>query len=212
MRLPERVFEQKILKGNQHEWHFQRPAGHSGRNPHSRRHLAYPRGTRLSLRCQQHGARVVGGFPMSENPDRTKTHIENAKETPGGHLHIGRGGYTLHTGSWQVSGYDCEAMKAACIAAALPVIDSRNIPFEAAARLSVRGPMIAVDKAPDPSPWNPFSYARLGVVAAAYRRADAEVYNIAKSDLDESNFPDLPAGPLKTVIDGWFDYVLNSDF
>ncbi len=148
---------------------------------------------------------------MSQEPFRIEPYIKEAKRTVGGHLHIGRGGYTLH-GSCQLSGYDCDAVKAKCIAAGLAVIDSRNIAFGQAANLSVRGPMIAVDKASDPPPWNAFSYAPLGVVAAAYRKAGAEIFNIAEADLDETAFPDLPNGPLKSIIDGWHDYVLNSEF
>jgi hypothetical protein len=148
---------------------------------------------------------------MSQEPFRIEPYIEEAKRTAGGHLHIGRGGYTLH-GPSQLSGYDCDAVKARCIAAGLPVIDSRNVAFDRAANLSVRGPMIAVGKAPDPPPWNAFSYAPLGVVAAAFRKAGAQVFNIAEDDLNEAAFPDLPNGPLKSVIEGWHDYVLNSEF
>ena len=149
---------------------------------------------------------------MSQKPFRIEPCIEGAKKTAGGHLYIGRAGYILHSASSCLSGYDCDAVKSTCIAAGLPVIDSRNVAMEQAANLAVRGPMIAVDKAPDPPPWNAFSYAPLGVVAAAYRKAEAEIFNIAESDFDETAFPDLPNGPLKSVIEGWHDYVLNSEF
>ena len=149
---------------------------------------------------------------MSQEPFRIEPYIEGAKKTPGGHLYIGRAGYSLHSASSCLSGYDCEAVKSACIAAGLPVIDTRNISFDQAASLSVRGPMIAVDKPPDPPPWNAFSYAPLGVVAAAFRKAGAEIFNIAEADLDETAFPDLPIGPLKSINEGWHDYVLNSEF
>jgi hypothetical protein len=149
---------------------------------------------------------------MSQEPFRVEPYIEGAKKTPGRHLYIGRAGDSLHSASSCLSGYDCEAVKSACIGARLPVIDTRNISFDQAASLSVRGPMIAVDKAPDPPPWNAFSYAPLGVVAAAYRKAGAEIFNIAEADLDETAFPDLLNGPLKSIIEGWHDYVLNSEF
>jgi hypothetical protein len=142
---------------------------------------------------------------MSQEPFRIEPYIEGAKKTPGGHLYIGRAGYSLHSASSCLSGYDCDAVKSACIAAGLPVIDTRDILFNRAANLSVRGPMIAVDKAPDPPPGNAFSYAPLGVVAAAYRKAGAEIFNIAEADLDETAFPDLPNGPLKSIIEGWHD-------
>jgi hypothetical protein len=149
---------------------------------------------------------------MSREPFHYEPYIEKAKQTPGAHLHIGRGGFTLHSGTSRLSGYDSEAVKAACVAAKLPVIDSRKVPIDIAAKLSVSGPMIAVNTDPDPRPWHAFSYAPLGVVAAAYRKAGAEVFNIAEDDLDETVFPALPDGPLKDVIDGWLDYVRNSEF
>lgn len=149
---------------------------------------------------------------MSQDPFRYDDYIRRAKQTAGGYLHIGRGGFSLHYETSTLSGYDCETVKAACIAADLPVIDSRGVPFDVAARLSVSGPMIAVNTAPDPRPWHAFSYAPLGAVAAAYRRAGAEVFNIDDDEIDESGFPDLPDGPLKTIIDGWLDYVRNSEF
>jgi hypothetical protein len=74
---------------------------------------------------------------------------------------------------------DCETVKTACIAAGLPVIDSRMVEFATVARLAIQGPMIAVGAPPSPPPYHPFSYAPLAVVAAAYRAAGAEVWNLA---------------------------------
>lgn len=61
--------------------------------------------------------------------------IARALLTPGGHLAIGRGGYTLHYDHSRLSGYDCDQMKAKAIAAGLPVIDSRLVPFGIVAKL-----------------------------------------------------------------------------
>lgn len=106
-------------------------------------------------------------------------YIARALATAGGYLSIGRGGFSLHFGRGaHLSGYDCETVKAACIAAGLPVIDSRMVDFAAVARLAVNGPMIAVGEPPSPPPFHAFSYAPLGVVAAAYRTAGAEVWNL----------------------------------
>jgi hypothetical protein len=85
-------------------------------------------------------------------------------------LHFGRGA--------TLSGYDCETIKACCIAAGLPVIDSRMVAFEDVTRLAVRGPMAAVGEDPSPPPYHAFSYAPLAVLASAYRAAGAEVFNI----------------------------------
>jgi hypothetical protein len=148
---------------------------------------------------------------MNREPFRIEPYIEAAKRVPGGHLHIGRGGYTLHQGGSQLSGYDCEAVKAVCIAAGLPVIDSRSVPFEAVAKLAVSGPMVAVDREPDPAPWHAYSYAPLRIVAAAYGRAGAEIFNIPAADLDDRAFKALPEGPLKNLIAGWEDHVLNTE-
>jgi len=49
------------------------------------------------------------------------TYISRALATDGGHLSIGRGGFSLYFGRGaHLSGYDCEPVKAACIAAGLP--------------------------------------------------------------------------------------------
>lgn len=53
--------------------------------------------------------------------------IARALATQGGHLFTGRGGFSLHYENGWLSGYDCETVKAAAIAAGLPVIDSRKV-------------------------------------------------------------------------------------
>ncbi len=106
-------------------------------------------------------------------------YIAQALATEGGHLAIGRGGFSLYFDRGaHLSGYDCETVKAACIAAGLPVIDSRMVDFAAAARLAIKGPMIAVGEPPSPPPYHALSFAPLAVVAAAYRSAGAEVWNL----------------------------------
>ena len=76
-------------------------------------------------------------------------YISRALATEGGHLSIGRGGYSLHfERGARLSGYDCAAVKAACIAAGLPVIDSRMVEFDTVARLAINGPMVAVGEPP----------------------------------------------------------------
>jgi hypothetical protein len=110
-------------------------------------------------------------------------YIASALRTEGGHLSIGRGGFTLYyAGRARLNGYDCESIKACCIAAGLPVIDSRMVVFEEVVRLAVRGPMVAVGESPSPQPYDALSYAPLATVASAYRAAGAEVFNIGGSD------------------------------
>ena len=134
-------------------------------------------------------------------------YIDHAKQTSGGHLHIGRGGFTLCFGSSWLSGYDCDRVKALCVAAGLPVIDSRDAPIELVAKISVNGPMIAVGRDPDPRPWHAFAYAPLRAVAAAYLRAGAEVFNIAESDFDERGFAKPKDPSLAALVDGWLAHV-----
>src|SRR5260370_12273265 len=106
-------------------------------------------------------------------------YISSALRTEGGYLSIGRGGFTLHyQRGARLIGYDCEQVKACCIAAGLPVIDSRVVAFEDVVRLAVNGPMVAVGHEARPPPYPALSFAPLGVVAQAYRAADAEVFNI----------------------------------
>lgn len=105
--------------------------------------------------------------------------IARALATQGGHLALGRGGFCLHF-AWgsTLSGYGCEPIKAAAVAAGLPVIDSRRIDFEAVVKLAVHGPMVAVGRTPDPKPWHALSSVPLEIVAEAYARAGAEVWNV----------------------------------
>ena len=77
----------------------------------------------------------------SDNPilQHYGDYITSALQTEGGHLSIGRGGFTLYYARGaRLSGYDCESLKACCIAAGLPVIDSRMVAFEDVVRLAVR--------------------------------------------------------------------------
>jgi hypothetical protein len=149
---------------------------------------------------------------MSRTPFDFTPYIDAAKRVVGGHLKIGRGGYTIHDGTSSLSGYDCEPVKTACIAAGLPVIDSRMAAIEAVAALAVRGPLIAVGREPDPAPWHPYAHAPLGIVAAAYRKAGAEISNIPDAELGPPDFRDLAEGPLKTWLADWENHVLNNGF
>jgi len=105
-------------------------------------------------------------------------YIARALATPGGHLSIGRGGVTLYFGRSRLSGCHTEAIKTQAIAAGLPVIDSRSVPFAMVWELAVRGPMVAVDEPPSAPPYHALSSAPLAVVAQAYRAAGAEVFNL----------------------------------
>ncbi|MGJ0395524.1 MAG: hypothetical protein ACR65U_04775 [Methylocystis sp.] len=116
---------------------------------------------------------------MTDNYDET---IAKGLATEGGHLFIRRGGFSLHYETGWLSGYDCEPVKAAAIAAGLPVIDSRMVDFGKVADLAIRGPMIAIGKPADPPPWRALSYAPLAAVAEAYARAGAEVRNVPRCD------------------------------
>ncbi|KAF2991453.1 hypothetical protein OGR47_21335 (plasmid) [Methylocystis sp. MJC1] len=82
--------------------------------------------------------------------------IARALATQGGHLFIGRGGFSLHYENGWLSGYDCETVKATAIAAGLPVIDSRKVDLGEVAELAIRGPMIAVGRPADLPPWNAY--------------------------------------------------------
>ncbi|MBV8914662.1 MAG: hypothetical protein JOZ05_16675, partial [Acetobacteraceae bacterium] len=69
--------------------------------------------------------------------------IMTALATPGGHLSLGRGGFTLYFGNARLSGYDCETIKAEALTAGLALIDSRPAPFELVAVLAVSGPELS---------------------------------------------------------------------
>jgi len=108
-------------------------------------------------------------------------YIARALATEGGHPKLGRGGATLYFEQARLSGCLEEQIKAEAIAAGLPVIDSRELAFEAAYDLAVRGPIIAVGEPPSPPPYHALSFAPLAVVAKAYRAAGAEVFNVPPS-------------------------------
>ena len=108
--------------------------------------------------------------------------IASALRTDGGHLSIGRGGFTLYYARGaRLSGYDCDEVKACCIAAGLPVIDSRMVAFEDVVRLAVGGPMAAVGEAASLPPYHALSYAPLAAIAETFAAAGAEVFNIPQS-------------------------------
>jgi len=105
--------------------------------------------------------------------------IDQARDTEGGHLSIGRGGFTLRFADGPtLSGHDPEPIKATCIGAGLPVIDNRLVPFDAVVRLTLHGPMVAVGRPDSPLPWHGFAHIPLLDVALAYAEAGAEVYNV----------------------------------
>src|ERR1700688_3985002 len=137
-------------------------------------------------------APVAGDTTMRKTNDPAQRdynkYIASALRTDGGHLSIGRGGFTLYYArSATLSGYDCETIKAYCIAAGVPVVDSRMVAFEDVVRLAVRGPMAAVGEEPSPLPYHAFSYAPLVALADAYRAAGAEVFNIAGLAMAETS-------------------------
>lgn len=117
--------------------------------------------------------------PSSGGSDQHAEYIARALATDGGHLSIGRGGFTLYFGSGaRLHGYDCDRIKAECIAAGLPVIDSRNAPFEKVADVVIHGPLVAVGSPADPEPYHALSFAPLSYVAETYRTIGAEVINL----------------------------------
>ncbi len=95
--------------------------------------------------------------------DYTDELVGRASRTEGGHLSIGRAGFTLHYDrGCTLRGYDCERMKALCLARGLPLIDSRTVPFEAVSKLAVSGPMTAVGHAGTNLLGTPFPMCRCG--------------------------------------------------
>jgi hypothetical protein len=139
-------------------------------------HPARPRGRR----CQKNGIRIVTAKEITMLS--TEEMIQKAKETSGGHLTVGRGGYTLHIEDGHtLSGYDIDRVKQLCIDAGLPVIDSRCVPFDAVAELAISGPMVAVGSAPRFFMSRAFSYVSLSEWVKSYRDAGAEIHNMSEA-------------------------------
>jgi len=106
-------------------------------------------------------------------------YITHALQTEGGHLSLGRGAFILYFGrSARFSGYGCEHVKACCIAAGLPVIDSRMVAFEDVVRLAVvdRWSRSAMRQARRPIMRSPSP--RSVWWRKPYRAAGAEVFNL----------------------------------
>lgn len=141
------------------------------------------------------------------NEIRYNDYLARTVATRGGHLSIGRGGFILHFEHSRLSGYDSEIIKAAAIAAGLPVIDSRMVPFDLAAKLAIHGPMIAVNADPSLRPWHSLAFAPLAAVAAAYRKAGAEIINLPEDEAYDGCFDTMPPGPAADLVDFWLDYV-----
>ncbi len=124
----------------------------------------------------------------TSHPSHYRPYITEALATDGGYLSIGRGGFCLHFGEGAIlSGYDIETIKAECIAAGLPVIDSLGVAFERAVDIAVAGPMVAVGRASDSPPWGALSHAPLHEVASAYAAAGAEVWNMPDVAVSATN-------------------------
>jgi hypothetical protein len=114
---------------------------------------------------------------MPSEIDHTKL-IQQALSVAGGHLFIGRGGYSLHyaDGS-KLSGYDSLSIKAKCLAAGLTIIDSTTAELNMVYSV-LRGPtVVAVGSAPDAEPYNSLSKIPLDFVVNAWRSAGAKIYN-----------------------------------
>src|SRR3954471_3849974 len=114
-------------------------------------------------------------------------YIIRALATEGGHLSIGRGGFTFwYASGCRLSGYECKANQKTAIAPGLAVMNSRVVASDAVAALAIGGPMVAVGEPASPAPWHSLSYAPLAHVAQAYREAGAEVFNVpAQADRDQ---------------------------
>ena len=107
-------------------------------------------------------------------------YIASALRTEGGHLSIGRGGFTLYYARGaRLSGYDCESIKACCIVAGLPhrQPDGCLRRCRAPCRQRADG---GGRRRPSPPPYHALSYSPLAVLANAYRAAGAEVFNVAR--------------------------------
>ena len=130
--------------------------------------------------AHEHAPAATPAAGPGTNPDERRYDdlIARALATAGGHLAIGRGGFTLHFGHGaRLSGHDADAAKRACAAAGLPVIDSRRVPIERVAELAISGLMVAVGHPPCSEPYHALSYAPLALIAERYRAAGAEVLN-----------------------------------
>ena len=105
--------------------------------------------------------------------------IAQALAVEGGHLLIGHNGYLLHYSCGaRLHGYDNDGMKAACVAAGLPVIDARQVGFTDLWRIVVSEPEAAVGTPEELRVRHWVPYASLAMVARLYHAVGAEVLNL----------------------------------
>ena len=72
---------------------------------------------------------------------------------------------------------------------------------------AVSGPMTEVNAEPSPRPWHALAYAPLAAVAAAYRKAGADVINVPEDPEYDGCFTAMPPGPASALIDFWLNHV-----
>jgi len=109
----------------------------------------------------------------------------------GGHLFIGHNGNLLYYAcSAMLHGYDNDAMKAACIAAGLPVIDAPQVAITDLWPIVVSEPEAAVGTPEQlqSMDWTP--YASLAVVAGLYQAVGAEVLNLPTATVTAQAAPE----------------------
>ena len=105
--------------------------------------------------------------------------ILQALASEGGHLEVSRFGHTLHYGrDRETDQGEVEELKRTCLAAGLPVIDTRDVPANLLGWLALSRPLVAVGRPADPRPWETLSFAPLRHVAKLYWDVGAEVSNM----------------------------------
>jgi hypothetical protein len=145
---------------------------------------------------------------MNRNdPARYDADIQRALATRGGPLSIGRGGFALHFENVRLEGYDCDAIKAAAIAAGLPVIDSRSAPFElhrqARRERSDGGSECSSRSAPVACALLCTARSRCRSIPEGRSRG----FHIPESSEHAAVFHEMLAGPLADLLDAWLQHV-----
>lgn len=106
-------------------------------------------------------------------------HIKYIRDTlaNGGHVTMGRGGFTLHISDNQtLSGYGDQFFNA-CIQAGIKGWDSRHCDFMDVARVVIGMPMVSISRRNNDGMPYSLSYTSFDTVARAYKKIGAKLYN-----------------------------------
>jgi hypothetical protein len=131
-----------------------------------------------------------------------------ARNSTGGHVGVGRGGTTInytnaYGGRSSHTADSVPTLRALAAEEGVPYVDTTGVEFDTAARVAIRGAMVAFGEDHGDPPYHCLSYAPLAVWCEVWRLAGAIVENITPSqrcvDLAAAEFARIMAPRVEIV-------------